>query len=84
MTALHSKPAEAVKEIGQLYEVHAAVQKKWNTDNILILGDLNAGCSYASKKALNKLEIRKNPKFNWLISDNVDTTTKASNCPYDR
>lgn len=84
LTALHSKPTEAVKEIGQLYEVHAAVQKKWNTDNILILGDLNAGCSYASKKALNKLEIRKNPKFNWLISDNVDTTTKASNCPYDR
>lgn len=84
LTALHSKPEEAVKEIGQLIEVHSTLKKKWNTNNILILGDLNAGCSYASKKALNNLKIRKDKQFAWLIPDTADTTTSNSNCPYDR
>lgn len=84
LTALHAKPEEAVKEIGQLKDVHSDLQRKWNTNNIIMMGDLNAACGYASRKALNNLEIRKDPQFHWLISDSTDTTTKQSNCSYDR
>ena len=64
-------------------DVHRAVQEYWNTDNILIMGDLNADGGYASKKAMKKLGLRK-PPFHWLIGDDVDTTTTRTDCAYDR
>jgi hypothetical protein len=84
LVAIHTEPEEAVKEMNALVAVHHAVQQRWKTDSILIMGDFNAGCSYASKKALKGLELRRNPPFNWLIADDVDTTTGSSTCAYDR
>lgn len=84
LTAIHTKPEAAVTEIDGLKQVHTELRNLWNTDNILIMGDLNAACSYASATALKKLDIRKDPKFLWLIPDKTDTTATASNCTYDR
>lgn len=84
LTAIHTKPDAAVTEIDALRQVHSELKRLWNTDNILILGDLNAACSYASATALKKLEIRKDPQFLWLIPDKTDTTATASDCTYDR
>ena len=67
-----------------LVAVHSAVGRQWRTDNILIMGDLNADCSYASKKARDGLTLRTDHKFIWLIADDVDTTVGSSDCAYDR
>jgi len=81
---LHTDPDDAVEEMEALVDVHAAVQRRWNTDNILILGDLNADCSYASGRARKRLTLRTDQRFVWLIDDDVDTTTTNSHCAYDR
>jgi len=60
------------------------VENKWETDDILILGDLNADCSYASNKARKQLKLRTDSRFDWLIDDDVDTTTTSTDCTYDR
>ena len=67
-----------------LEKVFSDVTSRWKDDNVLVMGDYNAEGSYASKKALNNLEIRKNPKYKWFISDEIDTTAGPSNCAYDR
>jgi len=82
--AIHTDPDTAVEEMDALVDVHAAVQRHWNTDNIVIMGDLNADCSYASGRARKRLLLRNDPRFFWLIDDDVDTTTTNSDCAYDR
>ena len=84
LIGLHTKPTDAVDEMEALIDVHAAVEQHWNTNNILIMGDLNADCSYASKTALQGLTLRTDPRFSWLIGDDVDTTTTSTDCAYDR
>jgi len=84
MIGLHAQPDTAVEEMEALIKVHNAVERRWDTDDILIMGDLNADCSYASAKELAGLKLRKDRQFKWLISDKIDTTTSATDCAYDR
>ena len=68
---LHSKPDDVKNELSALESIV--------NDNSMILGDLNADCSYYSPE--------KEPEFdswNWVIPDNADTTTGATDCAYDR
>ena len=58
LVGVHTDPDDAVSEMEALVDVHAAVQRHWRTDNILILGDLNADCSYASGEARERLRLR--------------------------
>ena len=49
-----------------------------------MLGDLNAGCDYASPSELDELDIR-NSEYQWVISDDEKTNTaESSSCAYDR
>ena len=48
-----------------------------------MLGDFNAGCSYASPEELDNMEIR-NENYTWVIPDYADTNLASSNCAYDR
>ena len=82
LIGIHVKPDAAVEENNALMDVHSAVEQKWGTDNILIMGDLNADCSYVPN--LPGLAFRTDPRFLWLIGDDVDTTTKSTDCAYDR
>lgn len=53
--------------------------------NVVILGDLNAGCSYITARGWRALRLRTDPKFHWLIGDEEDTTVREkTQCAYDR
>ncbi|CAG07513.1 unnamed protein product [Tetraodon nigroviridis] len=81
----HTCPRNAMKEMDQLYAVVKGVQKRWKIDNVVILGDLNAGCSYVTAKGWLAVRLRTDPKFHWLIGDQEDTTVREkTQCAYDR
>ncbi|XP_033730171.1 deoxyribonuclease-1-like, partial [Pecten maximus] len=83
--AIHTKPTEAVEEIDKLVDVSKNTSDYWNgLKNILIAGDLNAGCSYVTTKEMKIISLRKDKRYSWLIGDDVDTTTSGSDCAYDR
>ncbi|XP_066499356.1 deoxyribonuclease I-like 1-like [Hoplias malabaricus] len=81
----HTCPTKAMKEMDELFEVFRAVKKKWKTENVMLLGDLNADCGYVTIKGLRNLKMRNDPKFHWLIKDEQDTTVREkTHCAYDR
>ncbi|XP_034733387.1 deoxyribonuclease I-like 1-like isoform X3 [Etheostoma cragini] len=81
----HTCPRNAMKEINELYSVFKGIYKKWKTDNVIILGDFNAGCSYVTIKGWRAVRLRSDPKFRWLIGDEQDTTVREkTHCAYDR
>ncbi len=85
LAAIHVDPDEAVEEINALDVAHDDITGYFGTDNIIILGDLNADCKYVSGRALGELTLRTDPKYVWLIDDNADTTvTTGTDCAYDR
>jgi endonuclease/exonuclease/phosphatase family metal-dependent hydrolase len=71
---IHTKPEDATDEIMALYSL---VDEEKDAGNIIILGDLNADCSYytSRKSFLDWL---------WIIPDNADTTVGNTTCAYDR
>ncbi|XP_056614675.1 deoxyribonuclease 1 like 4, tandem duplicate 1 isoform X1 [Triplophysa dalaica] len=82
---VHTKPEDSVKELDELYDVFQNVKEKWETDNIMILGDFNADGNYVSEKQMHKIRIRSDKNFHWLITDDVDTTASVNNDhTYDR
>ncbi|XP_074052190.1 deoxyribonuclease gamma [Macrotis lagotis] len=82
---LHTTPETSVREINELFDVYMDVKRRWKPENFVFMGDFNAGCSYVPKKSWKQIRLRMDPKFVWLISDNMDTTVKGStNCAYDR
>ncbi|XP_007937766.1 deoxyribonuclease-1 [Orycteropus afer afer] len=81
---LHAAPLDAVAEIDALYDVYLDVQKKWDMEDIMLMGDFNAGCSYVSPFHWASVRLHTSPAFEWLIPDTADTTVKSTHCPYDR
>ncbi|MEQ2307173.1 Deoxyribonuclease-1 [Ameca splendens] len=80
----HTSPELAVEEINALYDVVTDVRARWNTNNIVLLGDFNAGCSYVTASDWQKIRLFTDKSFHWLIPDSADTTVTNTNCPYDR
>uniref|UniRef100_A0A665ULE1 Deoxyribonuclease n=1 Tax=Echeneis naucrates TaxID=173247 RepID=A0A665ULE1_ECHNA len=81
----HTCPKTAMKEMDELYTVFNGIYKKWKVNNVMILGDLNAGCSYVTMKGWRAVRLRSDPKFHWLIGDEQDTTVRQkTHCAYDR
>ncbi|KAM9345643.1 deoxyribonuclease-1 [Symphorus nematophorus] len=80
----HTSPGSAVKEVNALHDVVADVRARWNTNDIVLLGDFNAGCSYVSGSDWQQIRLFTDKSFHWLISDQADTTVSHTNCPYDR
>ncbi|XP_077696350.1 deoxyribonuclease gamma-like [Eretmochelys imbricata] len=53
--------------------------------NVMVLGDLNAGGAYVPHNAWGSIRLRWDPRFHWLIGDGVNTTVRArTHCAYDR
>ncbi|MHA2065118.1 MAG: hypothetical protein ACXABY_12145, partial [Candidatus Thorarchaeota archaeon] len=50
-------------------------------EDVVVLGDLNAGCSYLGQ---DEEILLRNPEYIWAIPDNADTTVSQTNCSYDR
>ncbi|XP_040918759.1 deoxyribonuclease-1-like isoform X1 [Toxotes jaculatrix] len=80
----HTSPDYAVQEVNALYDVVADVRTRWNTNDIVLLGDFNAGCSYVSNSDWQKIRLFTDKSFHWLIPNEADTTVSHTNCPYDR
>jgi hypothetical protein len=78
-----TSPTKTVEEINALKDVHDALIRDKGAEDVMIMGDLNAGCRYVTRKQLPDLAIRTS-QYHWLIGDNVDTTVAGSGCPYDR
>ncbi|XP_008069311.1 deoxyribonuclease-1 [Carlito syrichta] len=81
---LHAAPMDAVAEIDALYDVYLDVQQKWGMEDIMLMGDFNAGCSYVTPSHWPSIRLRTNPAFQWLIPDTADTTATSTHCAYDR
>ncbi|XP_044160989.1 deoxyribonuclease-1 [Bufo gargarizans] len=84
LVPLHSAPKDAVREIDALYDVYEDVCEKFQTDNIIFLGDFNADCSYVTKSDWDSIRMYTSEDFTWLIPHDVDTTVGKTDCAYDR
>ncbi|XP_019345513.2 deoxyribonuclease-1-like 2 [Alligator mississippiensis] len=84
LVPLHTCPHTAVTEIDALYDVYLDVIDKWETDDIMFLGDFNADCSYVKEGDWEHIRLRTSEVFKWLIPDDADTTVGKSDCAYDR
>ncbi|CAH1776661.1 unnamed protein product [Owenia fusiformis] len=88
LVGLHTKPTDAVAELDGLVPVIAQIKDRFSenpTENIMILGDLNADCSYVTNTEKAALALRKTPEYHWLINDDDDTTISlTTSCAYDR
>lgn len=81
---LHAAPQDAVAEIDSLYDVYLDVRQKWGLEDIMLMGDFNAGCSYVTHSHWSSIRLRTIPSFQWLIPDTADTTATPTHCAYDR
>jgi endonuclease/exonuclease/phosphatase family metal-dependent hydrolase len=71
---IHVKPEDVKTELSNLQAVTDADNGK-----VIVLGDMNADCDY--------YDAASNPEFDsysWIIKDEMDTTSKATDCAYDR
>ncbi|XP_032066616.1 deoxyribonuclease gamma-like [Thamnophis elegans] len=81
----HTCPREAAHELDLLFEVCMELMHWWKTENVMVLGDLNAGGAYVPMSALARIHLHNHPAFHWLISDEEDTTVSHRTCcSYDR
>tara|TARA_Y100000766_G_scaffold245633_1_gene225637 strand:- start:3141 stop:4112 length:972 start_codon:yes stop_codon:yes gene_type:complete len=84
LITLHTKPANAVNETASLHNVVETYKENTTVSDIVVLGDFNADCSYASTYELNQLDIR-DPDYLWVVPDSADTTfSENTHCAYDR
>ena len=79
---LHAKPSDATNELKNLEELVKNNEYnglRWDATNLIIIGDLNADCSF--------FDTNNNTIFldwKWIIKDDEDTTVGRSDCAYDR
>ncbi|NXU20620.1 DNAS1 protein, partial [Pardalotus punctatus] len=85
LVPLHSEPSHAAQEIDALYDVYTDVIDKLGTNDILLLGDFNADCSYVTSSQWPSIRLRSLHACEWLIPDSADTTVAdTTDCAYDR
>ncbi|AJF62370.1 MAG: Deoxyribonuclease-1 [archaeon GW2011_AR20] len=70
---IHTKPEDVSKELSYLEDLVE------DTGNIMIIGDLNADCSYYNNYKETQFD-----KWHWIINDDEDTTVSRRDCAYDR
>lgn len=79
----HVSPKYVAEELEGIYLIAQNISEEWNSDKILVMGDLNASCDYITKAELANNSLRLNG-FVWHIDDSSDTTIHDTNCAYDR
>lgn len=86
LVPLHATPGRpaTVRELDCLFDVVADVRTRWSTNNILLLGDFNAGGTYVTTNDWNNIKLFTDKSFSWLIPNNVCTAVSGNNCAYDR
>jgi len=80
LITIHTDPDDATQEIDALVAVLNDAKTKYPDErDFIILGDLNADCTYYDEDRENPI-----PDTTWLIPDTLDTTVKGTVCSYDR
>ena len=80
MLSIHTSPGVTVDELQSLSNLTMTFPE---SKKLVILGDMNADCNYASLNELDALAIR-NSNFTWIVPDDADTTFSSTRCAYDR
>jgi len=81
---IHTKPADAVYEVGNLTLVYQGLVSKWNEHDVIFMGDFNLDCTYVRKSDWATIPLYTDPSYTWLIKDDADTTSGTTDCAYDR
>lgn len=82
LITIHTDPDEATQEINDLPRVVDDAKGRFQgEDDFIVMGDLNADCSYFKEDSQSPL---KSMNYFWVINNSVDTTTKSTDCTYDR
>ena len=63
--ATHPHVTDTQAEINALVSVHEEAVIKYNTTNVIIMGDLNADCSYLSNGRYNEVIFTTDSCFLW-------------------
>ena len=84
LIGIHVDPDEAYYEIESLHAVSNYVNRSLREPDIIVLGDLNADCTYLRAYELEELPIYTRDIYTWQISTEADTTTGLNTCAYDR
>jgi endonuclease/exonuclease/phosphatase family metal-dependent hydrolase len=84
LLGIHVKPSDVEGELESLVPAFQLASLSHGSSRGVILGDLNAGCSYLSRTAYERLSLVTDPAFVWLLGYDSDTTVASSSCPYDR
>jgi deoxyribonuclease-1 len=84
LITIHTVPTETVAEINSLHQVVMSISSLWPEEqNIVLLGDMNAGCHYATPEQLEQTSMAA-PNYFWVVPHTADTNLAASVCAYDR
>jgi deoxyribonuclease-1-like protein len=75
---IHVKPNDALAEIDALDAVHEWAVAQYGDDDVVILGDFNADCSYFKERTQRDVL-----DMNWITPAGLDTTVKDTDCTYD-
>jgi deoxyribonuclease-1-like protein len=82
LMVIHTDPDEATEEINALDAVVEYTQSTYpDEQDFIVMGDLNADCSYFDEDSTSTLSCS---DYYWCINNSVDTTTKTTDCTYDR
>ena len=76
----HTSPSVNLTELDGLESFYRQTMAEGEPD-VIILGDLNADCSYL--KPTDAIALRSSD-YIWVIDDDTDTTSGQTNCAYDR
>lgn len=83
LVTIHTDPDKAEHEIKSLHSAVTDAQQHFaNEPDIIILGDLNADCTYFDDSETDYP--LKDPAYTWLITNDMDTNLAKSSCAYDR
>jgi hypothetical protein len=77
----HTSPKNNISELNGLTYFYSQAERQER--DVIVLGDLNAGCSYLPQSKKGAVQLA-GPGYVWPIGDGADTTVAASSCAYDR
>ena len=84
LIGVHVDPDEAYHEIESLHEVSNYVKRSLREPDLIVMGDLNADCTYLRHYELEELPLYYRDIYTWQITSEADTTTGLNTCAYDR
>jgi endonuclease/exonuclease/phosphatase family metal-dependent hydrolase len=82
LVTIHTDPDTATQEINDLPKVVEDAKGRYKSEgDFIVMGDLNADCSYFKENGQSPL---RSADYYWIINNTQDTTTKSTDCTYDR